>query len=122
MEALTKSGRIIIDGGKITLKREGLLGALAEIHSFLWSPIYLLFGTNTDKVIELSKIERVEYNKGVPHITRPHMKIYYGKPKPRFVIFKRPIVDVANRGGALEEMQKVIDELNRLGIKTVEAS
>ena len=122
MEALTKSGRIIIDGGKITLKREGAIGALAEIFALLLSPLHFVMGVNTDKVIEISLVEKVEYNQGIPNVTRPHMKIYYGKPKPRFVIFKRPFVDLANREGALQEMEKVLLELNRLGIKTVEAS
>lgn len=122
MEALTKSGRIIIEGGKITLKREGIVGAMASILSILMTPLYFVMGVNTDSVIDISKVERVEYTKGVPHIIRPHMKVYYGKPRPRLVLFKRPVIDLANREGALEEMEKVVNELNRLGIKTIEAS
>jgi hypothetical protein len=120
MEAQTKSGRIVIQGGKITLVREGILGGLAEIGQVIYTPLHMILGTNTDKTIEISRIKRVEYTKGLAYVTKPHIKIYYDKPKPRYVVFKKPFVDMANRQGAISEMEKVIDELKRWGVTTVE--
>jgi len=120
MQAETKSGKIIIENGKITLVREGFLGALAGFSQIILTPLHIILGTNTDKTIEISKIEKVEYTSGISHITRPHMKVSYGKPKPRFVIFKKPFVDLANREGAISEMKKAVDELKRLGVNCIE--
>ena len=120
MEAETKSGKIIIENGEIRLVREGIVGTLASVSELILSPITLIFGTNRDKVIQIAKIQKVEYTQGVNQITRPHLRIFYDKPKPRLVIFKKPIVDLLNREKALGEMEKVIAELKKLGVTVVE--
>jgi hypothetical protein len=119
MEAQTKSGRIIIENGSILLRREGIPGFLAAVSSVLLFPVRILTNASTDSSIPISKIEKVEYSQGVNFVTRPHMKVYYGKPKPRFVIFKRALVDLDNYQGAVAEMEKAVAELKRLGVKTV---
>lgn len=119
MNAETKTGKIIIEGDIIRLERTGILGALASINEIIFFPLYFLMGVNIDTEIEIKKIEKVEYSYGIPNILRPHIKIYYGKKKPRLVIFKKPIRDVLNYKGAKLELEKVIIECDRLGIKRV---
>lgn len=115
MEALTKTGKIIIQGSKITLKRMGIVGFLAEITSIVLFPFYFIMQTNTGNQIDINKIEKVEYSFGTKHLTRPRMKIYYGK-SPRYVIFKRPFTNYENAGF---ELEKAITELEKLKVKII---
>ncbi len=120
MKAETKTGEIEITNTKVILRRIGLIGAWAEFNSMLLSPVYRLFGVNTDKEIDISKNKKVEFNYGVPHIIKPHMKIYYDKKKPRLVIFKRAISDIANYEKGVSEMEKILSEFKRRNISLSE--
>ncbi len=85
-------------------------------------PITLLMGTNTDTSININEIQRVDYTGGKEFLIRPHLKIFYGKPKPRLVIFKRVYIDLLDREGPINEMNKAVNEFKRLGIKVVEVN
>lgn len=117
MQAITKTGEIIIEDWYIHLKRTGLPGLFATAYSFILSPVYSLMGVSTVNKIRITDIRKVEYSVGVENAARPHMKIYYGGKKPRYVIFKRPFADVANYQGAKAELEKTVNELSRLNVK-----
>lgn len=107
VEAVTKIGKIIISDGKVVLDYP---------ESTKLANSVLPFG-NTDYEINIRDIQKVEYSPGTWGLTVPHIKIYYGKQRPRLVAFKGVLRD--SHKSSVSELTKIIEELNKQGVKTV---